>query len=180
MQRIVVIGTTGSGKSTFGRRLAATLGVPFVELDRFLWSPNWQKRDTAEYQRLLGEALAQDGWVMDGNTRENRDRVWGRADTVVWLNYPFLINFSRLFWRTVQRVIKHEEVFEGCVETFHSQFLSSDSLFIWFFRTFWKRRKMYRELFDHPPYPHLHMIEFTKPRKANRFIQLATQKESQP
>ncbi|MBN0386682.1 (d)CMP kinase, partial [Pseudomonas aeruginosa] len=39
---INVVGTSGSGKSTLARRLAHRLELPWIELDRLYWRPNWQ------------------------------------------------------------------------------------------------------------------------------------------
>ena len=171
MRRIVVVGTTGSGKSTYARKLAERMRLTYIQLDTFLWAPQWQQRPQDEYRALLREAMAKDGWVIDGNTSKNRDWVWGEADTVIWLNYSLWVTFPRLLVRTIRRAATHEEVFDGCVETFRSQFLSTDSLLIWFFKTFWKRKKMYREIFNTQPYPHLQMIEVRSPRAARAFVE---------
>lgn len=171
MKRVIVIGTTGSGKSTMATNVAALIDAPVIELDRFLWMPGWQQRDNQEYLRLLENALHTEKWVIDGNTRRNRPLVWGEADTLIWLNYGFFVNYSRLLWRTIKRVIKKEEVLPGCVETFRSQFLSSDSLLVWFFKTFWKRKKDYRNALKQEEYQHLTVLEFRQPQQANRFLQ---------
>jgi len=170
MKRVVVIGTTGSGKSTFARQLAQKIQADWISLDQLSWMPDWQQRSRPEYQILLSEQLEKEAWVVDGNTRESREMLWGMADTVVWLNYSFWVNFNRLFFRTMQRIIRREEVFPGCVETFHSQFLKSDSILVWFFRTFWKRRRMYGEALNSQHYPHLQILIFKHPRQARQFL----------
>lgn len=170
MKRVVVIGTTGSGKSTFARFLAEKIEADYISLDHLSWMPGWQQRPKPEYQILLAEQLKKETWVVDGNTRESREMLWGMADAVVWLNYSFWVNFGRLFFRTMQRIIRREEVFPGCVETFRSQFLKSDSILIWFFRTFWKRRRMYGEALTSEHYPHLQIYVFKHPRQAKLFL----------
>ena len=106
MKRVVVIGTTGSGKSTFARQLAQKIQADWISLDQLSWMPDWQQRSRPEYQILLSEQLEKEAWVVDGNTRESREMLWGMADTVVWLNYSFWVNFNRLFFRTMQRSIR--------------------------------------------------------------------------
>ena len=60
MKRINVVGTSGSGKSHFSSRLAAKLGVPYIEMDAVFWLPNWQhleledfKNAKAHYEKAL-------------------------------------------------------------------------------------------------------------------------------
>jgi len=171
MKRVIVIGTTGSGKSTMANHLAEIIDAPVIALDELLWMPDWQQRDKAEYLEMLQEKIKAEKWVIDGNTRRNRELVWGEADTVIWLNYGFCVNYSRLLIRTIRRVISKEEVMPGCVETFQSQFLSSDSLLIWFFKTHWKRKKDYRKALAEDTYQHLQVIEFKRPGQAKKLLQ---------
>ena len=51
MQRVLVMGSSGSGKSTFARRLSDMTGIPFVSLDALFWKPGWVESDTAEFGR---------------------------------------------------------------------------------------------------------------------------------
>jgi adenylate kinase family enzyme len=99
MQRVVVVGTSCSGKTTLARQLSQMLGVPHIELDAVHWLPNWQPRPTDEFRRLVAEAVARESWVMDGNYSSTaRDIVWDRATTLIWLNYPFRV----VFWRALR------------------------------------------------------------------------------
>ena len=67
MQRIVIIGSTGSGKSTLGRTLAAKFGVPHTEMDTLHWLPGWIERDDATFRELVDAFTAQSAWVIDGD-----------------------------------------------------------------------------------------------------------------
>lgn len=87
-RRIAVVGTTGSGKTTTARRLAAALKVPHVELDALYWQPEWTETPVEPFRRLVSEALSADGWVVDGNYGKVRDIVLARAESVVWLDFP--------------------------------------------------------------------------------------------
>ena len=49
-ERINVIATSGSGKSTFSRELADILRLRYYELNRFYWKPN---RQVASYDAFL-------------------------------------------------------------------------------------------------------------------------------
>ena len=73
MQRIVIIGSTGSGKSTLGRTLAAKFGVPHTEMDTLHWLPGWIERDDATFRELVDAFTAQPAWVIDGNYSVARD-----------------------------------------------------------------------------------------------------------
>src|SRR4051812_39556541 len=97
--RFVVIGISGSGKTTFARRLAARLGVRYVELDSLYWLPEWTMRDLAGFRELVAEAVAAEAWVTDGNYTAVRDLVWPQATAIIWLNYPLRTVLWQLFRR---------------------------------------------------------------------------------
>src|SRR4029434_4124671 len=67
MQRVLVMGSSGSGKSTFARRLSDVTGLPFVSLDALFWKPGWVASDNAEFGQRVAEVARQPQWVMDGN-----------------------------------------------------------------------------------------------------------------
>ena len=85
--RVSVIGSSGAGKTTFGKRLAARLGVAFVELDSIFHQANWTPLPDDDFRAHVRAAVMDDGWVVDGNYGVVRPIVLERATTVVWLDY---------------------------------------------------------------------------------------------
>src|SRR3990172_12508187 len=79
--RILILGRTGSGKTTLARELAAALGVPHVELDALYFGPNFSTVPLPILRERTSAAIAGDRWVTDGNKSAVRDLVWPRADT---------------------------------------------------------------------------------------------------
>ena len=118
LQRVVVIGTSCSGKTTFARQLSDLLGVPHVELDALHWNRHWEPRARVEFLRIVEKAVARDRWVTDGNYGTTRQIVWSRATAVLWLNYSFVLVFYRALSRTLQRAATREELYSGNTESF--------------------------------------------------------------
>ena len=102
-ERIVVVGRTGSGKTTFARELAAALRVPHVELDSLYFGPEFSTAPLDVLRERTAAAIAGERWVTDGNKRAVRDLVWPRADTIVWLDYPVWVSLRRLARRARSR-----------------------------------------------------------------------------
>jgi len=170
MQRISVVGTTGSGKTTFAERLAGRLGYAHVELDSIHWGPGWTPLETDEFRRRLAPHLAAESWVVDGNYGKVRDLVWARADTVVWLDYSLATIMGRLALRTYRRVARREELWNGNREHFRVQLFSRDSLFLWALRTYDRRRREIPEWLSMPAYAHLSLVRCQKPEEAKDWL----------
>lgn len=147
MKRINVIGCTGSGKTTFGRMLAERIGYPATDLDDLNWLPGWVQRETPDFRARAGAAAAGDKWVIIGNYSKGRDIVWPRVDTFIWIDLPA----SRVFWqllrRSVMRAIDKNPVCNGNIESWKQMF-SRDSIIVWFFKSYWKRKREYGAIFD--------------------------------
>lgn len=171
MNRIVVVGTTGAGKSTFAGKLAEIINGKHYELDRLFWMPDWEQRSKEEYAATLSELVKAEYWVADGNSSSHRKMLWGCADTVIWLDYPFFLNFFRLLGRTIQRAWTKEEVFDGCSESIKTQFFSRNSLMLWFFKSYGRRKRTYQTIFEENQYPHLKILVFEHPREAKFFLE---------
>ena len=168
--RVVVIGTSCVGKTTFAQALARVLNFPHVELDSLHWQPNWIPRPPEEFRALTAQALAKDCWITDGNYGAVRDLVWSRATTVIWLNYSFPVVLWRAITRTIRRVLTQEELFSGNRESLRMAFLSRESILWWVITTFHRRRRQYRRLFDTATTPRLAYVEFRSPAEARNFL----------
>ena len=123
MQRIMVIGPCGAGKSTASGTLAETLNLRLIHLDKLHWSAGWVEGDRDELHARLDPIMAQDRWIIDGNYKGSMDVRLERADTVVYLDYPIPL----CFWRAVKRVWKFHgksrpDMTEGCPERFDLEF----------------------------------------------------------
>jgi adenylate kinase family enzyme len=113
MHRVSLVGVPGSGKTTVGRQLAASLGVPFVELDAIFHQPGWGELPRDDFRQRVSEVLTADGWVVDGNYSAAQDLVWQRADTVVWLDLPRPLVMRRIILRTIRRAVTREHLWNG-------------------------------------------------------------------
>lgn len=172
MQRVSVIGVTGSGKTTFAACLGAKLEAPHFELDALHWEPNWTMAELDVFRRRVANVVAADRWVIDGNYSKVRDLVWGRADHVVWLDYSFPLTFARLLRRTVARLRSREELWNGNRERLTEQFLSRDSLLLWAIQTYPKYRATIPVLLASERYRHLRLIRLRAPRDAQQWLEI--------
>lgn len=170
-QRISVIGTSGSGKTTLAKQISQRLAIPHIELDALYWEPNWVEVAEDIFQARVLKALSSDRWVVDGNYSPVRDIVWVKADTIVWLNYSLLVILTRLLWRTFERSLTQQELWNGNRETLQKSFLSRDSILLWAIQTYSKRRKEYPLLFAQPEYSHLKIVELQSPKAANVWLE---------
>ena len=144
MRRINVKGTSGSGKTTFGRELARRLGVPFVELDALHHGPDWAEPTNDDFRARVREAIdaAPNGWVIDGNYEAKLgETVLGEADTIVWLDLPLRLKLGRVWRRTSDRIRNDVELWNGNKETWRNAVWGRDSLFGWMLRTHFRQRR---------------------------------------
>lgn len=166
--RVAVVGTSGSGKTTFATSLARRLGVPHIELDALYWGPNWTERPDEEFRAGVAQAIAETSWVCDGNYSEVREIVWQRATTLVWLNYSFPVVFSRAVYRTLVRCVTRRRLFAGNQEAI--RLFDPEWIPWWVVRTFRRRRREYGALLRDPRFGHLEVKMFRRPRDAEAFL----------
>lgn len=138
-----MLGTSGSGKTTFARALGARLGVPHVELDALHHGPGWVEAPAEAFRARVEEAVrASEGWVVDGNYEGKLgDLVLAEVDTVVWLDMPLALSLWRLWWRTIGRIARRTELWNGNRESLRNAFVGRESLFAWAVTSHLRRRR---------------------------------------
>ena len=102
MQRILVIGSPGAGKSTLASRLAGRLDLPLIHLDREYFGPGWTMPSRKEWRERVKVMAAQPAWVMDGNYSSTFDLRVPRSTTIVWLDLPRWQCLLAVLWRVAR------------------------------------------------------------------------------
>lgn len=171
MKRIIIIGTSCSGKTTLAQNIAKSLDITHIELDALHWLPNWVERDNDEFTELVQNAIQVESWVMDGNYSVVRHVTWPQADTIVWLNYSFPLVCYRALKRTIRRMFTREQCCGNNVESFRQSFLSSNSILLWVLKTYHPVKKRYLLLLQNPEHQHLQMIVLKNPKQTEQFLQ---------
>jgi adenylate kinase family enzyme len=120
MEKIVIIGPPGAGKSTFARQLGAILNIEVFHLDRYFWQPEWQEKPKVVRLHILRRLIRNnERWIIEGSYLDTSDIRLKAADTIIFLDMPALV----CFWRVLNRKIKYKynrhmrlDLPEGCPE----------------------------------------------------------------
>ncbi len=170
MRRVVVVGSSGSGKTTVARELASALGVKYVELDALHHGPNWTEASAEELREAVTREIeGVDSWVVDGNYHGKLGTfVLERADTVVWLDLPLRTCLIRLWHRTLHRIRDDAELWNGNRETWRGAFWGRESLFWWTVRHHGARRRRWPARFA--GLPRLDVVRLGTPREVDAYL----------
>ncbi|AEN65012.1 shikimate kinase [Enterobacter soli] len=171
--KINIIGTSGSGKSTLARRIAAELAIPYIEMDRLYWRPNWQgTEDDALWSRLENTLAATEDWVLDGNYNRTRPVKWRNVDLVVWVDYGFGRTLYQAVSRAFRRAWHKQELWPGTgnCESFRRSFFSRESIIIWTIKTWRSNRERYEADMRNPQYDHIRFVRITRRQDAETLI----------
>ncbi|HEX5094106.1 MAG TPA: toxin [Burkholderiales bacterium] len=171
LARVVVVGTSGAGKTTLARRLAEILGSEHVELDSLHWGPGWTPRP--EFVATVRAAAERPRWVIDGNYAAVRDILWRRSTALVWLDFSLTRVLARALRRTARRIVTRERLYAGNRESVRSALLAKDGIPWWVIRTHGRRRREFPELLERPEYRHLAVIRLESPAAAGTFLAAA-------
>jgi adenylate kinase family enzyme len=165
VQRVVIVGPGGAGKTTFARELARRTGLPVIHLDEHFWKPGWQPTSSDEWRSIQEELVAADSWIVDGNYGGTFDIRLARADTV----FVFAVPRTRCVLRAMRRSVRHRGravQARGCPEHFDLEFLR----WIWRYPTDSKPR-LDAALVAHAP--RAAVITFRTSREVREFLREA-------
>ena len=167
--RVSVIGSSGSGKTTFGRALASRLDVPFVELDSIFHQPGWTMLPDEEFRARVRTIVERDAWVVDGNYSVVRPIVLDRATTVVWLDYSRQRVMARVIRRSAVRAVTRTELWNGNREAMRS-WIDPDHPIRATWSHFRRHRVEYAQRLSQPQYQRIELQRFQSPRVAKMWL----------
>ena len=142
--KILITGTTCTGKTTLGKRLSKQTKIAQIDLDDIHFLPNWVEKDPDIFVNDVNTELENhSSWIVTGSYQSLlKDTVWQEATLIVWLDYPLHLILRRYFKRTYRRVFLKEKCCGENYETLGRTF-SKESLFLWIFKSYWhKKRRM--------------------------------------
>ena len=142
MERIMIIGCGGAGKSTLARQLGEITGLPVVHLDKLFWHSGWVESTREEIDEKILRELQKEKWIIDGNYMRTMPMRMERCDAVIFLD------FSRItcVWGILKRYLTNigkvrPDMPEGCIEKIDWEFF----VWVWNFNKT-KGEKIYRML----------------------------------
>jgi adenylate kinase family enzyme len=170
-QRIVIIGVTGSGKTTLAGKLAGIWGVNEIELDALYWNAGWTPTPWEVFRTQIDGVLKADGsWIVDGNYSLVRNLIWSRAELLIWLDYPLATSLRFLLKRTLRRTLKRE-ILWGCNrESFRKAFFSRDSIFLWALKSYRQYQQVYPQQLAAPEFSHLSVVHLKSPAETRLWL----------
>lgn len=120
MERVMIIGCGGAGKSTLAKALGEITGLPVVHLDRIWWEPGaWQHLSREEFDLRLDAEINKPRWILDGNFNRTLEMRLARCDTVIYLDYPRLVCLKNWLLRVIKNWGRaRADMTPGCVEWF--------------------------------------------------------------
>jgi adenylate kinase family enzyme len=170
MQRIVILGASGCGKTTLARALSKKLAVLHIEIDALHWGPNWTPVPADVRLARVQSAVAQPRWVVDGNYSPLRQTIWPRADTIVWLDYPLGLVMWRVLERSVRRAYTREALWAGNTESWRLTFCSKESILLWSLESWRKMRRDYPQVLNSSVCGHARRVRLCSRRETEEWV----------
>ena len=179
MQRIVVVGNSGSGKTSLAGELADKLELAHIELDSLFHQAGWTPRDPELFRSDLIARMdgATAGWTICGNYESvTWSIVMPQADTIVWLDLPRPVVMRRVVTRTVRRAVTREELWNGNREPLTNFYRWDPEKNI--MRWSWTRHEQYRDRYmtaiEDGTWAHASVHQLRSPDAVSKFLSEAT------
>lgn len=160
--KIVIVGVSASGKSTFACKLGEKIGLPVTYIDALMWKPGWEYIGDEETVRLIKEASEKEHWIIEGYiAKEARGALFEKADIILYLDYPGWLSARRYVKRWIKHRKKPRPELPGSPEKFSIEFLQ---------RVYFKK-EVYRleQLFKQSDWNNK-IIRFKSPKEAAHFL----------
>jgi adenylate kinase family enzyme len=171
LQKVNIIGTSGSGKSYFARTLASVLQIEYIEMDHLYWLDDWIGKSDEVFFDTLDKTLSQNSWILDGNYARTESIKWKEVETVIWLHYPFHFVFWRIFKRSIYRIISRKSMWNtNNKESLKLSFFDKESIIWWMITTYYPNRKRNYAAMNNSKHSHIQFLELKSQKETDSFI----------
>ena len=137
INKILVIGSAGSGKTTFSKKLSIILNLPTIHLDKEYWKAGWVEPNHEEWEDKVKELLQKEKWIIDGNYASTLELRVKEADMIIFLDYNRFVCVNGVLKRVFKnRKKQREDLPEGCLDKLDLKFLK----WVWDFPKKYKPR----------------------------------------
>ena len=171
--KINVVGISGSGKSTFAKKIADKICHPYIELDSIYWGSDW--KPNPNFLIDLDSSLSTNSsYVLDGNYASSDYLKWKNIDIVIWLDYSFHLSFYRCLTRTIKRLVSKETLWGTNKENI-SNILGKNSILYFMVTHYHKNKKKF--LLDMKNKSDIKFIRLRSPKEAENLLQLLIKEE---
>lgn len=163
MERILIIGGNGAGKSTFSYELEKKLGFPLVHLDQIYWHGRWKVTPHEEFLERVEAEAKKERWIIEGNNVRSLHQRLQYADTLIWFEFPPMVcvtNILKREWKYRKKV--RPDMPDDCVSRVDVNFLK----IAWQFNK--KNRARILEQINQAE--HVKVIRFTNYRQVREFL----------
>lgn len=174
VDRVVVVGSSGSGKTFLAQTLSSILNLPYLELDSVFHRGGWRDTPDEQFQREIETFTRARRWVVDGNYTSHGTRavVWPLADTFVWLDPPKRTVMRRVISRTLKRVMTREELWDGVTEPW-SNLYSLDphrNIIVWAWTRYERTRSNLELAMTDGTWAHAEVHRLSSSRDVDQFL----------
>lgn len=125
MNRISIIGGSGTGKTTLANNLGKELHLPIYHLDSLNYFANWEERDKQERDKIIQSKIAEDKWIIDGTYRSTLEQRLKASDLVIYLDYSSIAQIKGVMTRWLKSGGKEKSEIPGCEEKMDREFFFS-------------------------------------------------------
>lgn len=123
MNRISIIGGSGTGKTTLAVNLGKQLNLPVYHLDGLNYFPEWKERNKKERDKLIIKKISEKKWIVDGTYRSTLSERFEKSDLIIYLDYSTFMQVIGVLTRNFKLRGKERKEIPGCNEKVNIKFI---------------------------------------------------------
>ena len=172
LDKINIVGCSGSGKTTFGVELGKKIDLDPIEIDQLFWKPNWTETPMEELAEIVTDKISTDRWLLVGNYNRLTELKWKDVDTVIWIDTSYVVTIWQVFWRAMQRSWDKTEIWpgSGCRESFYKAFCTKGSIILWALKMHSGYKRRYEREMKEEKYKHIKFIRLKNRKEMEQYL----------